>query len=94
MYQHCHFIAAPLVAAFLGEQSPVGRGDRSVRRRVDLAAVAQSRTGSAPRRAAELDKEGLEQNFADGVNREQAIWYHHAVADMMLSAGLIAGPTA
>jgi hypothetical protein len=30
----------------------------------------------------------LLQNFADGVNREHAIWYAHEVADMMLLCGL------
>jgi hypothetical protein len=39
---------------------------------------------------AELEREALAQTFADGVNKEQAIWYHHAVADMMLVAGLVA----
>jgi Heparinase II/III-like protein/Heparinase II/III N-terminus len=39
---------------------------------------------------AELAREALAQTFADGVNKEQAIWYHHAVADMMLVAGLVA----
>jgi hypothetical protein len=35
-----------------------------------------------------LEKESLKQNTADGVNREQAIWYHHEVADMMLLSAL------
>src|SRR5207244_3817918 len=39
---------------------------------------------------AELEREAHEQTFADGVNREQAVWYHHAVADMMLLAGIVA----
>jgi hypothetical protein len=34
--------------------------------------------------------QALLQNGPDGVNREQAIWYHHEVADMMLLAGLTA----
>jgi hypothetical protein len=38
----------------------------------------------------ELDREATQQTFADGVNKEQAVWYHHAVADMMLIAGLVA----
>lgn len=38
----------------------------------------------------ELEAEALKQNAPDGVNREQAIWYHHEVADMMLLAGLTA----
>jgi len=37
---------------------------------------------------AEFEREALLQNGADGVNREQGIWYHHEVADMMLIAGL------
>ncbi|MEO8464144.1 MAG: alginate lyase family protein [Gammaproteobacteria bacterium] len=39
---------------------------------------------------AEFEREALLQNTGDGVNREQAVWYHHEVADMMLIAGLIA----
>lgn len=41
----------------------------------------------------ELEAEALKQNAPDGVNREQAVWYHHEVADMMLLCGL-AGRTA
>lgn len=36
-----------------------------------------------------LEREALVQNAADGVNREQATWYHHEVADMMLLCGLV-----
>lgn len=36
----------------------------------------------------ELEAEALKQNAPDGVNREQAIWYQHEVADMMLLCGL------
>lgn len=35
-------------------------------------------------------QQALCQTGADGVNREQAIWYHHEVADMMLLCGLFA----
>ena len=35
-----------------------------------------------------LEVEALKQNTSDGVNREQAIWYHHEVAEMMLLCGL------
>jgi hypothetical protein len=44
------------------------------------------------KQAARLDFEAqaLMQNGEDGVNKEQAIWYHHEVADMMLLAGLTA----
>ncbi|HTN65786.1 MAG TPA: alginate lyase family protein, partial [Burkholderiaceae bacterium] len=35
-----------------------------------------------------LEQQALRQNAADGVNREQAIWYQHEVADMMLLCAL------
>jgi len=35
-----------------------------------------------------FEREALLQNFEDGVNREQAVYYHHEVADMMLLCGL------
>jgi hypothetical protein len=35
-----------------------------------------------------FETEMLAQNAPDGVNREQAVYYHHEVADMMLIAGL------
>jgi hypothetical protein len=38
----------------------------------------------------EFEREALLQNASDGVNREQAVWYHHEVVDMMLIAGLLA----
>ena len=38
----------------------------------------------------EFEQQALQQNGPDGVNREQAIWYHHEVADMMLLCGLFA----
>jgi hypothetical protein len=36
-----------------------------------------------------FESEALRQNTTDGVNREQAVWYHHEVADMMLICGLL-----
>ena len=35
-----------------------------------------------------LEREARAQNAEDGGNREQAIWYHHEVADMLLLCGL------
>ncbi|MFD2366064.1 heparinase II/III family protein [Pseudoduganella sp. GCM10020061] len=37
-----------------------------------------------------LEEEALRQNHADGVNKEQAIYYHHEVMDMMLLCQLVA----
>ncbi|GKT31282.1 alginate lyase family protein, partial [Aduncisulcus paluster] len=36
-----------------------------------------------------LEAEACKQNFNDGCNREQGIWYHHEVADMLLLCGLV-----
>lgn len=36
----------------------------------------------------QFEAEALRQTAADGVNREQAFWYHHEVADMMMICGL------
>ncbi|MES9825015.1 MAG: alginate lyase family protein [Candidatus Thiodiazotropha endolucinida] len=36
-----------------------------------------------------FEEEVLKQNYSDGVNKEQGIWYHHEVADMMLLCGLV-----
>lgn len=36
-----------------------------------------------------LEQEAIRQNYPDGCNREQGIWYHHEVADMMLLCGLV-----
>ena len=36
-----------------------------------------------------FQEQALIQNATDGVNREQGVWYHHEVADMMLLVGLI-----
>lgn len=38
---------------------------------------------------ARFEEEALKQNAPDGVNREQAIYYQHEVADMMILVGLI-----
>lgn len=35
-----------------------------------------------------FEREALQQNWEDGVNKEQGIYYHHEVADMMLWVGL------
>jgi len=37
----------------------------------------------------ELEEQALLQNGPDGVNREQAPWYHHEVADMLLLTALV-----
>lgn len=88
IYQHCHFIAGNFSRFssannhLLGEYMGLLIGaitwplwPESVRWRQ----LAQQG----------FESEALKQNFKDGVNCEQAIWYHHEVTDMMLLCGLV-----
>ena len=89
IYQHCHFIAGHLSRHSSANNHLMGEATGLL-----VAAVTWPMwEESAPWRAQaheELEREALQQTFADGVNKEQAAWYHHAVADMMLVAGLVA----
>ena len=89
IYRHCHFIARHWSRHSSANNHLFGEATGLF--------VASStwplwvRSAQWARQARrELEKEALAQTFADGVNKEQAIWYHHAVADMMLVAGLVA----
>ncbi|MGF1614400.1 MAG: alginate lyase family protein [Gammaproteobacteria bacterium] len=87
IYQHCHFIAGHLSHHssannhLLGEYMGLWFGTltwplwRASARWQKLAKQG-------------LEQEALRQNGEDGFNREQAIWYHHEVADMLLLCGL------
>jgi hypothetical protein len=87
--QHCHFIAGHLSLYSSANNHLLGEL---------LGLLIGSTTWpcwteSARWRARALhgfSEQALLQNTADGVNREQAIWYQHEVADMMLLAGLTA----
>lgn len=87
IYEHCWFIAGHLSRHssannhLLGELT--GLFVASCTWPVDSRLV---RWGEQAAR--ELEQQVLLQNTSDGVNREQATWYHHEVADMMLVAGL------
>ncbi len=87
VYQHCHFISGHFSRFSSANNHILG----------ELAGLYVACTTwpywreceewrTAARR--EFESEALLQNFADGVNREQATWYHHEVADMMLLVGL------
>ncbi|NLD69596.1 MAG: heparinase [Limnobacter sp.] len=87
--EHCHFIAgwfsrfSSANNHLLGEQAGLLVGALTwplwpeSQRWIELA-----RAG--------FERECLVQNAPDGVNREQAIWYQHAVMDTMLIAALVA----
>lgn len=87
IYRHCHFIAGHFSRHssannhLLGELMGLFIG----------ATVWPLWPESArwrARAAREFEAEALRQTAEDGVNREQAIWYQHEVADMMLLVGL------
>ncbi len=87
IYQHCHFISGHFslyssannhllgeyMGLFIGSVMWPGWQESAGWR--DLA-----KTG--------FENEVLKQNAVDGTNREQAIWYQHEVADMMLLCGV------
>ncbi|MGH8258487.1 MAG: alginate lyase family protein, partial [Steroidobacteraceae bacterium] len=89
VYEHCHFIA--------GHESRYSSANNHL-----LGEAAGLLTGALTwplwpqsghwrdQAHAELSAEALKQTFSDGVNKEQALWYHHSVADILLIAGLIA----
>jgi len=89
IYQHCHFIAGYLSRHSSANNHLMGEATGLL-----IASLTWPmwedciawRTGAQE----ELEREATLQTFSDGVNKEQATWYHHAVADMMLVAGLVA----
>src|SRR5688572_11881945 len=89
VYQHCQFIAGHFSRYSSANNHLLGE-----LMGLFIAAVTwplwkrSERWKNAARR--DLEREMLLQNAEDGVNREQANWYHHEVADMMIVSGLIA----
>jgi Heparinase II/III-like protein/Heparinase II/III N-terminus len=87
--QHCHFIAGHLSLYssannhLLGELLGLFIGSTT------WPCWPESARWRAQAHQA-FEEQALLQNGVDGVNKEQAIWYQHEVADMMLLAGLTA----
>ncbi len=87
--QHCHFIAGHLSLHssannhLLGELLGLFIGSTT------WPCWPESARWRAQAQQA-FEEQALLQNGVDGVNKEQAIWYQHEVADMMLLAGLTA----
>lgn len=87
IYRHCHFIAGHFSKYssannhLFGEYAGLFMGALMWPCWKESACwLETARTG--------LETEALKQNAPDGVNREQAIWYQHAVTDTMLLCGL------
>ena len=89
IFQHCHFIAGHLSRYSSANNHLFGEWTGLFIGATTWPMWQASSEWQALARA-ELEREAHEQTFADGVNREQAVWYHHSVADMMLLAGLVA----
>jgi hypothetical protein len=87
IYRHCHFIAGHFSRHssannhLLGELMGLFIG-------ATMWPLWPESARWRERARAEFEVEALRQTAPDGVNREQAIWYHHEVADMMLLTGL------
>jgi hypothetical protein len=83
VYQHCHFISG-----YLSRHSSANNHLFGELMGLFVASVTWPLWPQSvrwrERAQRELEAEAIEQNAADGTNREQAFWYHHEVADMML----------
>jgi hypothetical protein len=88
IHQHCHFISRHLSRHSSANNHLLGELTG-----LFVASVTWPLWPSSERwrdnAHRELEREALKQNSADGVNAEQAIWYHHEVADMLIVAGLV-----
>lgn len=89
IYRHCHFIARHLSRHSSANNHLLGELTGLFIASLTWPLWPESASWRAQGRA-ELAREALLQTFDDGVNREQAVWYHHSVADMLLVAGLFA----
>jgi Heparinase II/III-like protein/Heparinase II/III N-terminus len=89
IYRHCHFIARHFSRHSSANNHLLGEAAGLFIAALTWPLWPESRRWRAQARA-ELAREALRQTYEDGVDKEQAVWYHHAVADMLLLAGLFA----
>jgi Heparinase II/III-like protein/Heparinase II/III N-terminus len=87
IYRHCHFIAGHFSRHSSANNHLLGEASGLFVASLTWPLWPESRRWRRRARA-ELEREARRQIFEDGVNKEQAIWYHHAVADMLVVAGL------
>ena len=89
VYQHCHFIAG-----YFSRHSSANNHLFGEYMGLYMASLvwpcwpASARWAALARRG--LEQEAQRQNWADGVNKEQAVYYQHEVMDMMLLCQLAA----
>lgn len=89
VYRHCHFIAGNLSEHSSANNHLLGELLGLLLGSCTWPCWPQTRRWFSYARD-RFAEQALLQNAADGVNREQAFWYQHEVADMMLLAGLTA----
>ncbi|MGH8303933.1 MAG: alginate lyase family protein [Steroidobacteraceae bacterium] len=89
IYRHCHFIARHFSRHSSANNHLIGEATGLFIGALNWPLWPESRHWLSQARA-DLAREALLQTFEDGVNKEQAVWYHHSVADMLLIAGLFA----
>lgn len=89
VYQHCQFIAGHLSRYSSANNHLLGELMGLFVASLTWPLWKRSRRWKSMAQR-QLEQEMLLQNGEDGVNREQANWYHHEVADMMIVSGLIA----
>ena len=89
IYRHCHFIARHFSRHSSANNHLLGEATGLFIASLTWPLWPESSRWRRQSRD-ELTREALLQTFEDGVNREQAVWYHHSVADMLLVAGLFA----
>lgn len=88
IHQHCHFIAGHLSRYSSANNHLLGECMGLFIGATTWPCWSASRKWQHTARD-EFERQALCQTAVDGVNREQAIWYQHEVADMMLLCGLI-----
>lgn len=89
VYRHCHFVAGNLSEHSSANNHLLGELLGLMIGSLTWPCWPQTRRWKV-RAQQRFAEQALLQNAADGVNREQAFWYQHEVADMMLLAGLTA----
>jgi Uncharacterized protein conserved in bacteria len=89
IFQHCHFIAGHLSRHSSANNHLLGELTGLFVAATTWPLWPQSQSWREIAQC-ELEQQAFAQNGTDGVNREQAVWYHHEVADMLLIAGLVA----
>lgn len=89
VYQHCHFIASYFSRHSSANNHLFGEYMGLFVASLNWPCWEESARWAALAKAG-LEEEAVRQNFADGVNKEQAIYYQHEVMDMMLICHVVA----